>query len=138
MGQRLADQVSLIKSLPSNAAQWVRDITLSGISGGKRPDVVAKQIMESGQVSKSRATLIARTEVARTATEITKARALHAGSTQFKWVTAGDSGVRPSHRKLDGKIFRWNSPPECNPGYHALPGAIWNCRCFPAPVFDDD
>lgn len=138
MRQRLDDQTKLIKSLPTDAAERVRQITLEGISGGKRAEVVAKEIMASGQVSKSRATLIARTEVARTATELTRARAEAVGSIEFVWRTVGDSDVRPSHRKLNGKTFRWDTPPECDPGHHALPGAIWNCRCYPEPLFPDE
>jgi SPP1 gp7 family putative phage head morphogenesis protein len=136
--QRLADQVKLITSLPTDAAERVHSLTLEGITQGRRASEIATEIMRSGDVSKSRATLIARTEVSRTATELTKARAQHVGSTEFVWRTAGDSDVRPSHRALNGKTFRWDQPPECDEGHHALPGAIWNCRCFADPVISLD
>jgi SPP1 gp7 family putative phage head morphogenesis protein len=135
--QRLADQVQLITSLPTVAAERVHKLTLEGIANGTRPAEIAKEIARSGEVSKSRATLIARTEVGRTATELMKARALHVGSTMFIWRTAGDSDVRLTHRLLNGRSFRWDDPPECDPGYHALPGAIFNCRCWPVPILPD-
>lgn len=130
-------QVTLIKSLPLEAAERVHRLTLEGISQGRRADEIAKDIMATGQVTRSRATLIARTEVARTATELTKARAEHVGSVEFIWRTAGDSDVRASHRALNGKVFRWDDPPECDPGHRALPGGIWNCRCFAEVVLRD-
>lgn len=138
MRERLADQVKLITSLPREAAQRVRALANEAIVQGTRPAELAKEIMRTGEVTESRAILIARTETSRTATELTRARAEHVGSTHFIWRTAGDSDVRPSHRKLNGKIFRWDQPPECDPGHHALPGAIWNCRCFPEVVIPDD
>lgn len=135
--QRLAEQVRLITSLPSEAADRVHQITLEGVTTGTRAGEIAAEIMRTGEVTKSRAELIARTEVSRTATELTRARAEHVGSTQFIWRTAGDSDVRPSHRALNGKAFSWSDPPECDPGYHALPGAIWNCRCYAEPIIPD-
>ncbi len=135
--RRLEDQIDLITSLPRDAAERVRKLTLEGLTNGVRAKVIASEIMRSGEVSKSRAMLIARTEVSRTSTEFTRARAESVGSTHFIWRTSGDSDVRKSHRALNGKTFRWDQPPECDPGHHALPGAIWNCRCFAEPVFAD-
>jgi SPP1 gp7 family putative phage head morphogenesis protein len=135
--QRMADQVSLITSLPTEAAERVHKLTLEGITQGRRAEDIAKEIARSGHVTMSRANLIARTEVGRTATELTKARAEHVGSTHFVWRTAGDSDVRETHRRLNGKVFRWDDPPECDPGVRALPGSSYNCRCFAAPIIPD-
>jgi SPP1 gp7 family putative phage head morphogenesis protein len=133
--QRLDDQVSLITSLPRDAAERVRKLTLEGITQGTRANQIAAEIMRSGEVSRSRANTIARTEVSRTGTEFTRARAESVGSTHFIWRSSRDGDVRKSHKALDGKTFRWDDPPECDPGHHALPGAIYNCRCWPEPVF---
>lgn len=138
MRERLEAQTALITSIPREAAERVRKLTLEGIVQGTRPAQIAKEIMRSGEVAESRAMLIARTEVSRTATELTRARAEYIGSTHFIWRTAGDSDVRPSHKALNGKTFRWDDPPECDPGHHALPGAIWNCRCYPEPILKGD
>lgn len=134
---RMEEQVTLIKSLPLDAAKRVHELTLEAAVTSTRASEIAKEIMRSGDVSESRAMLIARTEVSRTATELTKARAERVGSTHFIWRTAGDSDVRPTHKALNGKVFRWDDPPECDPGYHALPGGIFNCRCWPEPVISD-
>jgi len=92
--------------------------------------------MESGDVARSRALLIARTEVTRTATTLTQARAEHIGSEGYIWRTAGDGDVRPSHRAMNGKFVRWDSPPTLdNLTGHA--GCVPNCRCYAEPVIPD-
>jgi SPP1 gp7 family putative phage head morphogenesis protein len=133
----LADQVKLITSLPTEAAQRVQGLTQEALTTGRRAEDIAKEIARSGEVTKSRATLIARTEVSRSATTLSQVRAQAIGSTHFVWRTSHDSDVRPSHRALDGKSFRWDDPPECDPGHHALPGCIWNCRCLALPQVAD-
>ncbi len=140
MRERLDEQVSLIKSIPLDAAQRVRDLANEAIVQGRRSNYIAEEIMKSGDVAKSRANMIARTEVSRTSTELTRARAEHVGSTHFMWVTAGDSDVRHDHKILDGKVFAWDDPPiaDLRSGTKALPGCIWNCRCFASPIIPDD
>lgn len=130
-------QTELITSLPREAAERVRVLSREANIKGTRAKALSEEILKLGDITKARANLIARTEVSRTATELTKARAQSIGSTEFIWRTAGDSDVRPTHKALNGKTFRWDSPPECDPGYHALPGAIFNCRCYPEPVIPD-
>ena len=137
MRERQAEQVRLITSLPTEAAQRVGEMTREGIAEGWRASQIAAEIMKTGEVTKSRADLIARTEVGRTATLLTQARAEHVGSSSYIWRTAGDSDVRPGHKALNGKVIKWSDPPECDPGYRAHAGAIFNCRCYPEPILDD-
>lgn len=140
MRARLADQVDLITSLPREAAERVHRMTLERISNGKRAASLADEIMRTGAVTRSRANTIARTETSRTATELTRARALSVGSTHFVWRTVGDSDVRDDHKKLDGKVFAWDDPPvsDSRTGARSLPGAIYNCRCYARPVIADE
>jgi SPP1 gp7 family putative phage head morphogenesis protein len=133
----LEQQVQLITSLPVEAAQRVHDLAIQGLSTSARPGNIVEELMRTGLVTKSRATLIARTETGRVATEFVKARANYIGSTEFIWRTAKDADVRPSHRLLEGKTFKWDQPPECDKGHYALPGCIWNCRCFAEPVIPE-
>lgn len=129
-----AQQVGLITSLPEGAAERVQRIAREHLSSGMRPETLAQHLMETEDVTASRARMIARTETSRASTLLTQARAEHIGATHFYWRTAGDVDVRPSHKKLDGKRFAWAEPPLCDlPDHHALPGAIWNCRCYAEP-----
>jgi SPP1 gp7 family putative phage head morphogenesis protein len=132
-----AEQVTLIKSLPLEAAQRVHTMTLKGIEDGTRYADIAAEIRRTGDVTESRATLIARTEVARAASQLTQARATHAGSDGYVWRTSHDGDVRSSHREMEGKFVRWDSPPLLSDGTRTHAGQIFNCRCWPEPVLPD-
>jgi SPP1 gp7 family putative phage head morphogenesis protein len=132
------EQVTLIKSIPLEAAQRVHEWTLAGIEDSTRSKQVAAEILRSNDVAAARATLIARTEVARTASKLTEARARHVGSTQYIWRTVGDSDVRPSHKEMNGKVCEWNDPPTLSDGTTCSPGTIYNCRCYPEPIIADE
>jgi SPP1 gp7 family putative phage head morphogenesis protein len=136
--ESLARQVTLIKSLPLEAAQRVHELTLEGLTNSTRHTEIAKKILETGEVTKSRATLIARTEVARTASELTQARATAVGSTHYIWRGVLDKRERDSHVHMQGRVCEWANPPEVEPGkfYHA--GCIYNCRCWPEPIVPQD
>ena len=132
----LAEQVTLIKSIPLDAAQRVHDWTLVGIEDGTRAREVAAQILRTNEVSANRAMLIARTETARTSSKLTESRARHVGSEGYIWRTSRDSDVRDSHREMEGKYVRWDSPPTLDKLVgHA--GCLPNCRCFPEPIIGD-
>ncbi|MDE2403060.1 MAG: minor capsid protein [Burkholderiales bacterium] len=138
--QRLAEQVTLIKSIPLDAAQRVHELTIKGLESSTRGDDIVQAIMASGDVAKSRAVLIARTEVARTSSLLTQSRAEYIGSTQYIWRTSGDSDVRPGHKAMNGKVFAWADPPEVEENGRYMrhhPGQIWNCRCFPEPIIPE-
>lgn len=132
----LAEQVTLITSIPIKAGQRVHKLVLEARVSGSRYDTIVAEIMRSGHVTKSRATLIARTEVARSASGLVQARATYVGSEGYIWRTAEDSDVRKSHKKMAGKFIRWDRPPTTdNLVGHA--GQLPNCRCYPEPVIPD-
>lgn len=134
----LDEQVRLITSLPLDAAKRVHEQTLNGITEGTRAADIAEKILGTGKVTESRAMLIARTEVARTASALTMARATHIGATHYYWRTSADGDVRASHKKMNGKICEWANPPKVEGDiepYHA--GMIYNCRCYAEPILDE-
>ena len=103
MRAALARQVDLITSLPREAAQRVHNLALTGLVTGRRageirgtpekaPLGLARDILETGHVTVSRANLIARTETGRVSTELTKARASFVGSNSLS--LDGDHGCR--------------------------------------------
>ena len=47
----------------------------------------------------------------------------------YRWRTAGDDKVRPSHAANEGRIFNWDYPPDTG-----HPGEDYNCRCTAEPV----
>lgn len=135
--EKLAENVKLITSLPTEAGERVHKLTLEAMQDGTRASEIAKEIARSGEVTISRANTIARTEVSRTATGLLEARSKSIGSEGYIWRTVGDSDVRPSHRAMNGKFVRWDSPPTLDKMTgHA--GQFPNCRCYCEPVVPDD
>jgi len=128
-----AEQVELIRSLPTEAAQRVVDIAQKNMLNGTRAAEFAREIQRTGDVTKSRATLIARTETSRTSSNLTQARAVFVGSVAYTWETAEDSDVRPSHRAMQDQVVQWADPPTLD-GLRGHAGCLPNCRCHPAPI----
>ena len=136
MQARVAEQVTLIKSLPIETAEKAQSIALEARLKGERADAIVERIQALGPMSRSRAELIARTEVGRTATALTQARAEHIGSDGYIWRTARDADVRPSHKAMEGKLVRWEEPPTLD-GLTGHAGALPRCRCYPEPVLPE-
>lgn len=141
MRMLLRSQVELIRSIPIEAAERVHKLTIQGLENSVRAPEIAAEIMRSGEVTKSRAIMIARTEVARTASVLTEVRARNAGLEYYMWETSKDSAVRPGHRVMQGTIHRWDDPPAVNENGRIIrhhPGRIWNCRCYPRPMLPEE
>jgi uncharacterized protein with gpF-like domain len=151
LARLLDQQVTLITSLPLEAAQRVQRLATAALTDPTRWTVLAAEIMRTGDITVSRANTIARTETSRAASSLLQVRALHLNSEGFIWRNSGDADVRPaigtknfaalntlakgSHRKLEGTFHRWDEPPIAAPnGTRALPGCIFNCRCWAEPV----
>jgi len=130
-------QVKLIKSLPLDAAERVHELSLQSLLESRRASEVAAAILDTESVTEAKARLIARTEVSRASSNLVQARSQYAGAEGYIWRTSGDSDVRDSHRKMEGKYVRWSAPPTLDKlTGHA--GTLPNCRCFAEPVFPDD
>ena len=130
----LKEQVHLITSLPTQAAERVHVLTLEGLSGAKRASEIAKEVLKLGDVTHSRAKLIARTEIARTASALTMARSQYVGCTHYVWRTSGDTDVRQSHKDMDGQVIPWAEAPVLSDGSQTHAGMIYNCRCYAEPI----
>lgn len=143
---QIEENANLIKTLPTDVAKKVtKDIEEMALKG-MRASEIAKVIREqTDKHSRASAKLIARTEVSKTTTALTKARCDNLDLHWYVWRTAEDGDrVRKSHRIMEGVLVNWNEPPspealagEKSVGnYHA--GNIWNCRCYPEPLIEID
>lgn len=143
---QIEENANLIKTLPTDIAKKVtKDIEEMALKG-MRASEIAKVIREqTDKHSRASAKLIARTEVSKTTTALTKARCDNLDLHWYVWRTAEDGDrVRKSHRIMEGVLVNWNEPPspealagEKSVGnYHA--GNIWNCRCYPEPLIEID
>jgi SPP1 gp7 family putative phage head morphogenesis protein len=144
MAQLLNEQVDLITSLPLEASQHVQEKAQEALyTSARYPERTAEIEAALAEAHprateawlRNRATTIARTETARTASVLIQSRAEHVGADSYIWKTAGDWKVRPSHRKLSNTVHRWDDPPLSDPpDYHSHPGQIFNCRCVALPI----
>ena len=143
---QIEENASLIKTLPTDVAKKVtKDISDMALKG-MRASEIAKVIREqTDKHSRASAKLIARTEVSKTTTALTKVRCDNLDLHWYVWRTMEDGDrVRKSHRIMEGVLVNWNEPPspealagEKSVGnYHA--GNIWNCRCYPEPLIEID
>jgi SPP1 gp7 family putative phage head morphogenesis protein len=133
MAKLMAEQTELIAALPVEAAQRVQRLTLTGLIEGEQLGRIVAEIERSGEVSAAHARMIARTEVSRTASNLTEARAAVAGLPLYRWRATKDKKTRPNHAAMDGKICEWANPPEIDEGGRLMrfhPGCIWECRCW--------
>lgn len=122
-------QAHYITSLPIEEGKRVQGLAIEARMAGRRADEIAQELARSGQVAESRATLIARTEVARAGSVLTETRALAIGATHYIWRTSKDRAVRQSHREMEGKVCEIGNPPTLSDGTTTAPGQIYNCRC---------
>lgn len=142
VGERTRELVkqnaALISSLPSDVAARVAKQAATLEYAGGRARSLEPLIRH---VSRTRASLIARTEVSKASTALTQARSENLGLEWYVWTTSQDERVRPSHRKMQGVLIRFDDPPspervigerQAPAPYNA--GNIWNCRCYPAPL----
>lgn len=133
-----AEQVHLIKTIPLEAAEQVQQLAIESLSTGERYETIRSKVEALGSDTRWKATRIARTEISRASSNLTQARAQFIGSDSYIWRTAGDSDVRDTHAAMEGKVFRWDSPPVVDkgrPAYHA--GCFPNCRCYAEPIIPD-
>lgn len=132
----MMEQVNLIKSLPIEAAQRVHNIATGLLFKGERSDKLVQEILRTGEVTESRARLIARTETSRAASNFLQARAEWVGSEGYIWRGVRDFRERPSHLEMEGKYVRWSTPPTLD-GLRGHAGCLPNCRCWAEPVLPD-
>lgn len=128
----IEENIYWMKSVPLHAADRIADIqsrAIEAMSRGKRPTELMEAILRTGDVAKSRARLIARTEIARATQALTQARATAIGSEGYIWRTAHDPDVRHSHAHMEGKFVRWENPPTLD-GMTGHAGTLPNCRCY--------
>lgn len=130
------ESAELITSLPLDAARKVQEMAIRAVEDGDRGKALEAEIMRLGQVTQSRARLIARTEVGRAASALTQARAESVGSTGYIWRTSKDQRVRDSHRAMEGRFVAWAEPPTLD-GLTGHAGALPHCRCWAEPVLPD-
>ena len=128
------------RTLREEAADFVQNEALKG----RRASAIAQDLFRQfPDVAATRIRSIARTQVSKTSTALTRARAENLDLDWYLWRTSRDGRTRKSHRLMDRVIVAWPEPPAPEEflgiastlgAYHA--GDAPNCRCYPEPVLD--
>lgn len=134
------ENASLISSLPYELARVATARAAQHERAGGRAASFSGEGRLFATLARSRAQLIARTEIAKANAALTQARAEDLGLEWYVWETSRDARVRLSHRRMQGVLFRFDDPPspEALVGLrtygHYNAGNIFNCRCYAAPL----
>lgn len=128
--------VALITNLRDEHVTAVSDILRAATASGARHEDVAPEIADRLGVGFSRAKLIARDQTNKINSQMAQASAASAGIEEYTWGTAKDENVRPDHKRLQGRRFRYDDPPvtDQRTGRRNNPGEDIQCRCVAIPV----
>lgn len=124
-----AINVSRIKSLAGQELVQITQLLERSEATGARVEVLRKAIQERFEVGRSKAALLARDQTLTLNAQLARTRQQNVGIVEYIWTTSGDERVRPEHEERDGKVFRWDTPPE-----DGHPGEPIQCRCTAFPV----
>lgn len=129
--QFVNNNVALIKSIPPQLHDQVQRVITQNFSRGFDREQLTNDIAGRFSVSRSRAKLIANDQTNKAIGQLAQLRSLSLGANTYKWQTAEDDRVRPTHEVLDGTIQNWNAPPAIG-----NPGEPINCRCIAETVIN--
>lgn len=122
----------------------LKNRVIEAVRSGTPTKKLAKAIEQFGDVSESRAVLLARDQVGKLVGQITRERHEGLGVTSYIWQTSKDervvgnpAGLYPTsanarhgnHWEREGKVFKYSDPPE-----DGNPGEPIQCRCVAIPV----
>lgn len=125
-----------LKGINAATASQISRVLALGIAEGKGPEAVAREMADRcSAIGRTRARLIARTEIIRAFNEAKlkeyEAHEIRSGEeVKVQWWTALDERVRASHAARHGKVYT----KKVAVGMLGEP----NCRCSLLPIFEDE
>lgn len=140
-----ADNVALIKSIPSQYLTQVESIVMANVRAGGRPSNIAKALQQQLGVTERRAKLIARDQVNKINSNLASMRIKDVGYKYFKWETSNDERVRDRHEDVSKRVtaygkgvYRFDNPPVVDQNLPQLPGEPVQCRCVMIPISEEE
>lgn len=101
------ENARLVKSTPEQMLNKLANVITQGFRERSSQTSLSTELVKLFDISKSKAKVIARDQVAKLNGRLTKHRNLQLGITEYKWLTSRDERVRHSHEVLEGKICSW-------------------------------
>lgn len=115
------------EQLAPKVAEMIRIEVIKAAAAGTDFRTIANRLLTTGQITRTRALMVARTEVNRVRREATRQGYIESGvTTQWEWVASKSIRTCPACLWLDGQRFSLETPFPQHP----------NCRCTMIPVID--
>ena len=135
MDKAVRANVDLITSIPEQYFDRVIKTITDGWTQGLRWESLVEQIQRDGDITESRAKLIARDQTSKMNAAFNQERQTQVGIERYEWSTSADERVRPSHQEMEHKVCSWEDPPIVD-DEPVHPGEAINCRCVAIPIVD--
>ncbi len=127
---------SLITGLSDETAAGVEKLTRRALTQGMTANDLRKELTKQFGIADRRAKVIARDQLATLNSDLNRIRHTQAGVTTYAWSTAHDERVRPLHRALDGRRYKYGESTGAEGGLP--PGQPIMCRCVARAVVEFD
>jgi SPP1 gp7 family putative phage head morphogenesis protein len=128
----IAENTSLIKSLPKQLHGAVHGVVQRGVMSGDTVQVIKDRIRAQWDISENRAKLIAQDQTLKLNANLTRYRVQSVGVTKYIWRTVNDSRVRPQHADRNGNTYSFGVGANGE-----NPAEPVRCRCRAEPIFHD-
>lgn len=139
MKASVANNVALIKSIPSEYFTQVQGAVLRSITSGKGLEDLTSFFADQDGIQSRRAKNIAIDQTHKAYNGLNAERMKRVGVGKYEWVHSGGGlHPRPLHESYSGRIFSFVKPPVIDErtGERGIPGQAINCRCTMVPVIE--
>jgi SPP1 gp7 family putative phage head morphogenesis protein len=135
----VAENVSLIKSIPQDYLKTVRGMVTRSITSGDGLKTLQPFFEKQAGITKRHARNLALDQTRKVYNSVNGARMRSAGVKKFEWVhTGGGQKPRPLHVEMNGNVYSFDDLPviDDRTGERGIPGQLPNCRCTMRPIVD--
>jgi SPP1 gp7 family putative phage head morphogenesis protein len=135
----IAENISLIKSIPQEYMQKVRGSVMRAINSGGDLKILNQSLKKYDVMTERRAKNIAEDQTRKAYNSINSVRMQSVGIKKFKWLhSGGGQHPRAAHMAMNGEIFSFDDLPviDEHTGERGIPGQAINCRCTMNPVIE--
>lgn len=134
----VAENVSLIKSIPSQFLTEVEGLVMRSVVRGRDLSELSRELRQRYQITRRRAELIARDQNNKATSALRRVREVELGLEEGVWLhSKAGKEPRRTHLANDGERFSirdgWFDP-DPRVRKRILPGELINCRCTWRPV----
>lgn len=129
----IVENVARIQKLGNAIADELESMLARAYAEGMGEAEVAAEIAKRFGIAERQARFLARDQVQRLYTQVTRMQYQDLGVAVFRWMTREDTHVRNSHRVKHGRVFPYKGSRA--PSF--LPGDEPGCRCWEEPAMEE-